>query len=98
MADHSAAPGNDATWRTLLGPCDDWRSPVADSGAIEQAGERCEVCRGPIGADQPFITNSSGQRATHVVCLGDPRSSAGEQRVRGRIWSRLLQTFARGSR
>jgi hypothetical protein len=97
MAKNSAAPSHDATWRTLLGRCDDWPSPASDSCVTEQRVERCELCRGPIGEDQPFITNSSGQRATHVACLGDPGSTRTEQRPPGRIWARLLQKFATGA-
>ena len=97
MAKNSAAPSKNATWRTLLGPCEDWPSPVADSCAGEQPGERCEVCRGPIGDDQPFITNSSGQRATHVACLGDPGPTGTEPQPPGGFWGRLLHMFARGT-
>jgi hypothetical protein len=98
MAKNSAAQSNDATWRTLLGPCDDWPTPVSDFCVAGQQMERCEICRGPVGDDQPYITNSSGQRATHVACLGDPGLTCAEHRLTGRIWERLLQKFVKGAR
>jgi len=97
MSKNPPAQSKGFTWRTLLGPCDDWPTPVADSShSSGQQMERCEICREPISDGQPYTTNSSGQRATHVSCLEDPGPTSQQHRPAGRIWERLRQTFVRG--
>ena len=95
MPRNAAAPSNETTWRTLLGSCDDWPIPTAGPRISQQQTDRCELCREPIGGDRPFVTNSAGERATHIACLEDPTFSIVERRPTGGIWQRLLRRFIR---
>jgi hypothetical protein len=38
MARNAAAPSNETTWRTLLGSCDDWPIPTAESCTAASSG------------------------------------------------------------
>jgi hypothetical protein len=93
MARNAAAPSNETTWRTLLGSCDDWPIPTAESCTSQQQTDRCELWCEPLGVDRPFVTNSAGERPTHIACLGDPTLSGAEHRG---IWQRLLRRFIAG--
>jgi hypothetical protein len=96
MARNAAVPSNEITRRTLLGSCDDWPIPNAGPCISQQQTDRCELCREPIDGDRPFVTNSAGERATHIACLEDPTFSSAERRPTAGICQRLLRRF--GSR
>jgi hypothetical protein len=96
MARNAAAPINETTWRTLLGSCDDWPILTTESCTSQQQTDRCELCREPIDGDRPFVTNSAGERATHIACLKDPTLSSAELRPNPGIWQRLLRRFVGG--
>jgi hypothetical protein len=96
MPTGAATKSHGFEWRTLLGPTHNWPMRTAElNTTTEQRSsmECCELCGGPIGDGRSFTTNSAGQRAMHITCLGDQEPTCMERR---RIWEHLLQTFVRG--
>ena len=94
MATGAAAKSYGFEWRTLLGPTHNWSIPTAELSTTTQqrnSTECCELCCEPIGDGRPFTTNSAGQRAMHIACLGDQEPTRKENRPAGRIWDHLLK-------
>lgn len=77
------------TWRVIFGSTEGWAPPNLENAgplAGEGSTELCELCRQPISDGQGFITNSAGQRPTHLACLGDRSETAAEGRLPSRTW------------
>jgi hypothetical protein len=97
MATFAAANNSGFEWRTLLGPTDDWPMPAVEASTTKQPAssvERCELCGDQVGDGRPFTTNSAGQRAMHVRCLGEPGSTRKVRQPAGKILQDLLKVFS----
>jgi hypothetical protein len=84
MARSAAARSDGFEWRTLLQ--NNWPIPTAKLSPTAQQRtlvECCELCGEAIGDGRPFTTNSAGQRAMHMACLGNQEPTCVEQRPPG---------------
>jgi hypothetical protein len=94
MATSGAAQSHGFEWRTLLCPTHNWPVPTAELRTTPQPRtlmECCELCGEPVGDGKPFTTNSAGQRAMHMACLGNQEGACMKPRPAGRIWEHLLK-------
>jgi hypothetical protein len=72
--------------------------PMIEPFSSEEDGlmERCELCRAPIEAGQPFMTNSAGLRLVHLACVADEPTANGPAAESGsRGWRSFLQSLVR---
>ena len=97
MTTGSGANSYGFEWRTLLGPTHNWPAPivkVSPTKSQRDLVQYCELCGEPVGAGKPFTTNSAGQRAMHLACLGDQEPIKMEPQGARGIWERWQQIFA----